>query len=59
MSTKQKTPEQQRRKPNETKYYHKGDEAEFVDKRVQEGKFKNRQDYLRALIRQDRVKQSR
>lgn len=47
-----------RKKPNETKYYHTDDEAEHVDRRVRQGNFKNRQDYLRTLIRQDRQKQS-
>lgn len=48
----------QRKKPNETKYYHTDEEAEHVDRRVRQGKFKNRQDYLRFLIRQDRQRQS-
>lgn len=59
MTDKKKQKEEpQRKKPNETKYYHTDEEAEHVDKRVQVGGFKNRQDYLRHLLRQDR-KQNR
>ena len=58
MAKERKPEQQQRRKPNETKYYHKDDEAAYVDKRVRVGGFKNRQHYIRELIRQDRQKQS-
>jgi len=59
MAKDKKNEEPQRKKPNETKYYHKDDEAQHIDKRVRDGKFSNRQEYLRELIRQDRLKHSR
>lgn len=60
MSTKPKTPEgPQRKKPNETKIYHNDDEVRFIERRVRDGKYKNKQEYWRDLLRQDKLKNSR
>lgn len=59
MATKPKNSEQERKKPNETKIYHTDDERLHVERRVRDGKFKNRQEYYRELVRQDRIKHSR
>lgn len=55
--TKDKKAEQQRKKPNETKIYYDDETREYVDRRVREGKFKNRQHYHHELIRRDKLKQ--
>jgi len=57
MTKPKKQEKPQRKKPNETKYYHIDDEARHIDDLVRAGKFRNRQDYMRDLIRRDRLKQ--
>ena len=57
MAKEKKQEEPQRKKNHETKIYYDEETRKWVDKRVREGKFKNRQQYHHELIRRDRLKQ--
>ena len=58
MAKNKKNEETQRKKYNETKLYHTDDELKFIQRRVRDGKFKNKQEYYRELTRQDKLKSS-
>jgi len=59
MTTKPKQPEKQLKKPKETKIYHGDEDTDFINRRVRDGKFRNRQHYWNELLRQDKLKHSR